>query len=390
MPAPNATKAATALANSDLRECDLLGGTICSSNSQPEAKTQANSKWRQQYRVHPAADVFPMMSDKELAVLGEDLIKNGLREPIKLMLTGRPQPYPGIKGATTQPEMLIDGRNRMEAMERAGFNLDGCGVKYEYVNGSPSKPRLNFDATAYIISLNIHRRHLTKQQQADLIVAAHRASRQLGEVPPKRHIEGKAGSEKDAEKFAIVADAEKHGISKRTVERSISARERADRAAYEEKHPEVKQERLEREARVKRFIEARQAKDDKRQLQKHDHQVKDFLEAEKTFEAALVVATKSISKFAPEAISFAMQRLNKIAARMDEFRDIAKNRGVRLPADDEQKPCAACDGNHGKGCPHCKPENYGLPPKKAGGGRDGPNLSADITASVPPSAKARS
>ena len=30
---------------------------------------------------------------------------------------------------------------------------------------------------AYILSLNIQRRHLTKQQQADLIVAAHMAVR---------------------------------------------------------------------------------------------------------------------------------------------------------------------------------------------------------------------
>jgi Protein of unknown function (DUF3631) len=28
--------------------------------------------------------------------------------------------------------------------------------------------------------------------------------------------------------------------------------------------------------------------------------------------------------------------------------------------------CQACDGNYGQGCPTCKPENYGLPPKKRG------------------------
>ena len=27
--------------------------------------------------------------------------------------------------------------------------------------------------------------------------------------------------------------------------------------------------------------------------------------------------------------------------------------------------CSACDGNYGRGCPHCKPENYGLPPKRS-------------------------
>ena len=38
--------------------------------------------WRDQYKVHPAADVFPMMSDEELEALGDDIKKNGLRQPI--------------------------------------------------------------------------------------------------------------------------------------------------------------------------------------------------------------------------------------------------------------------------------------------------------------------
>jgi hypothetical protein len=41
--------------------------------------------WRDQYKVHPAADVFPMMSDDALAKLGEDIAVNGLREAIKFL-----------------------------------------------------------------------------------------------------------------------------------------------------------------------------------------------------------------------------------------------------------------------------------------------------------------
>jgi hypothetical protein len=80
---------------------------------------------------------------------------------------------------------------------------------------------------AFIISKNIHRRHLTKQQQADLIVAAIKAgeaSRQDGEMP-KRHVKGKVGSEKDAVKAKAVETGKQHGISKRTVERSIAKAE---------------------------------------------------------------------------------------------------------------------------------------------------------------------
>jgi hypothetical protein len=38
--------------------------------------------WRDQYKVHPAADVFPMMSDEELEKLGQDIKANGLLDPI--------------------------------------------------------------------------------------------------------------------------------------------------------------------------------------------------------------------------------------------------------------------------------------------------------------------
>lgn len=36
--------------------------------------------WRD--HIHPAADLFPMMSEPELRQLGEDIKKNGLRTPI--------------------------------------------------------------------------------------------------------------------------------------------------------------------------------------------------------------------------------------------------------------------------------------------------------------------
>jgi hypothetical protein len=150
--------------------------------------------WRDKYKVHPAADVFPMMDEDELAQLGEDIKANGLREPMKLLRVGKAKPVDGIAHATTQDEVLIDGRNRLEAMERAGIDIKSCAVKYEYVN--TRRGPFDLDVASIIISLNIHRRHLTKQQAADLIVAAIKAAeacRQVGEVP-KRHAKGKAGS----------------------------------------------------------------------------------------------------------------------------------------------------------------------------------------------------
>jgi hypothetical protein len=118
--------------------------------------------WRDQYRVHPAADVFPMMSDEELDALGEDIKANGLKVPIAFHI------------GTGNKRVLIDGRNRLEAMERFGL---GPHV-WEKTEGSYDDP------VAHIIGLNIRRRHLTKAQQAELIVAAIKAGEKLDQAEP--------------------------------------------------------------------------------------------------------------------------------------------------------------------------------------------------------------
>jgi ParB-like chromosome segregation protein Spo0J len=112
-----------------------------------QQKSQAGSKWREIYRVHPAVDIFLMMPDDELAELGEDIKANGLREPIKL-----------------RGDELLDGRNRLEAAERVGYKLTAADIDH--------LPAV--DPVAFVISANAHRRHLTKQQKAEAIFAAHK------------------------------------------------------------------------------------------------------------------------------------------------------------------------------------------------------------------------
>jgi hypothetical protein len=87
--------------------------------------------------VHPAADLFPMMSADELAELAADIKANGLLYPI--VLDGK--------------DVLIDGRNRLRACEMAG-------VEPQFTTFEGDDPR------AFIIASNINRRHLTKGQQA--------------------------------------------------------------------------------------------------------------------------------------------------------------------------------------------------------------------------------
>jgi N6-adenosine-specific RNA methylase IME4 len=90
------------------------------------------------HRVHPAANVFPMLIDSELQELALDIKAHGQRDAIE-QLDG----------------MILDGRNRLEACGIAG--VDPWIVEWEPNGKSP---------LAYVVSKNIHRRHLDKDARA--------------------------------------------------------------------------------------------------------------------------------------------------------------------------------------------------------------------------------
>ncbi|WFU88742.1 ParB N-terminal domain-containing protein [Rhizobium sp. CC1099] len=71
--------------------------------------------WRDTIKIHPAADLFPMMSDPELRELGEDIKRNGLRLPI----------YMWAPEESSRSYQLVDGRNRLTAMEFVGIRVLG-------------------------------------------------------------------------------------------------------------------------------------------------------------------------------------------------------------------------------------------------------------------------
>lgn len=85
---------------------------------------------------HELASIFPMMTEKEMAVLADDIKTNGLQNPI-ILHDGK----------------ILDGRNRYEACRIAGKEPD-------FVNYTGDDP------FRFIISLNLHRRHLDESQRA--------------------------------------------------------------------------------------------------------------------------------------------------------------------------------------------------------------------------------
>jgi ParB-like nuclease domain len=93
------------------------------------------------FSVHPAADLFPLMPDDELDELAEDIKNHGQQNPIVLSVDGQ----------------LLDGRNRVIACERAGVE-----PKTRTLTGG--------DPVAFIISMNLKRRHLDTSQRAMIAV----------------------------------------------------------------------------------------------------------------------------------------------------------------------------------------------------------------------------
>ncbi|MGJ5049945.1 hypothetical protein ACQR09_23000 [Bradyrhizobium oligotrophicum] len=83
-----------------------------------------------------------------------DIAENGIRDPL-----------------VSYEDMLLDGRNRYRAAEKAGVTITGRLVK-------PFNPDKDGDPLAWVISKNLHRRHLNESQRA--MVAARVATLKHG------------------------------------------------------------------------------------------------------------------------------------------------------------------------------------------------------------------
>jgi len=94
-------------------------------------------------KVHAAAALFPMLEAEELKALAEDIRENGLTDPL---IAWHPK--------LGEEAVLLDGRNRLAACELAGVEPD-----WETFEGAED------EVVRYIVSKNIHRRHLTNSQR---------------------------------------------------------------------------------------------------------------------------------------------------------------------------------------------------------------------------------
>jgi hypothetical protein len=131
------------------REMDRLAGSITSENKAFADTTQADIKF------HPLANLFPLMEGAEFDALVADIKAHGLHEVIVLY-----------------EEKILDGRNRYRACVAAGVPVELGRVQF-YGDTDP---------VAYVISKNIHRRHLTAEQKRELIAGLIKATPQKSDL----------------------------------------------------------------------------------------------------------------------------------------------------------------------------------------------------------------
>lgn len=88
---------------------------------------------------HPVCDLFPEMAKQEFAELCEDIAKHGQHTPI-----------------WTHEGQIVDGRHRYRAC-----CLLGIAPKFQQWDGKGS-------LVSFVVSLNLHRRHIAKEHRLDL------------------------------------------------------------------------------------------------------------------------------------------------------------------------------------------------------------------------------
>jgi hypothetical protein len=92
--------------------------------------------------LHPLCTLFPRMSGAEFEALKTDIVANGQRHPIII-----------------SDGMILDGGNRYRACIDAGIEPE----TQEFNGGS---------IVSFVLSANLHRRHLTPGQQAAIVASA--------------------------------------------------------------------------------------------------------------------------------------------------------------------------------------------------------------------------
>ena len=134
------------------------------------------AKNNQTMELHPLCTYFPRMSDDEFTALKDNIQDNGQTHPIY-----------------TLDGMILDGGNRYRALCELGI----APVIIEYTGTNP---------TQFILSSNLHRRHLTQGQAAAIVSASQSWVNAQAESPLRS----------TAQLETVTARAKQSGVGQRT------------------------------------------------------------------------------------------------------------------------------------------------------------------------------
>lgn len=140
-----------------------------------------------QYEPHPAAELFPMMPPDQYEAFKEDVRKNGFQQDIVL--------YKG---------QILDGRNRYKA-----------AIDLDMLNDLPIAEMdddTDIDPYQWVISRNLHRRHLTDSQRA--AIAARLVTKKRGDNQHTKKEDSSIGE------CSIAQAADLMQVSPKSVERA--------------------------------------------------------------------------------------------------------------------------------------------------------------------------
>ncbi len=107
------------------------------------------------YELHPLCTLFPRLMNADFEKLCNDIQMNGLREPIVL-----------------HDGMILDGGNRYRACMQTGITP----TFKQFEGGS---------IVAFVLSANLHRRHMTPGQQAAIVASAQDWAKAQNQGRPK-------------------------------------------------------------------------------------------------------------------------------------------------------------------------------------------------------------
>jgi hypothetical protein len=125
-----------------------------------------------------------MLADGYLRELGEDIKKHGLRTPVVLWS----ETADGGDGSV--PAYLLDGRNRLDAMELVGMATTEVGDQGQHrLSHQIDAKYLHSDPAAYVITANLRRRHLRPRDLVLHAMAIRTAATTGGRSEPLRGAE---------------------------------------------------------------------------------------------------------------------------------------------------------------------------------------------------------